>query len=158
MKPILPAIIILLLATVLSESCSKNGYSTADHTTGLVNVTRSWSGYSTGYAMGDTLIPPATAPQVGALYFNHTISDTSFSINKINGFQISVGVTPMNYLSTDATTQIVEFDTTLAGTSAVSFLKYDPVHNSMTLEYHQVGAYNNLTGHYYETNISLHTN
>ena len=147
----------LLIAGLLAYSCNKTSYTNTDHTVGLVNTTRSWSGYSTGFIKGDTLIPPATTVQQGALYFYHTINDSSFNVLKSNGYQISVMGTYMNYHSTDSTTHIVEFDTTFSG-SPKSFLKYNYSNNSITMEYHWVGTFNAVTSRYYQTDIYLHTN
>lgn len=158
MKKYALPVLCLCSITMFVYSCSKtSSYSNTDETTGLVNKTRSWSGYSSGYYKGDTLYTGDTTHHEWARSFYHVISDTSFSVQKINGYQISAMGTPWNYLSTDNVNHIVRFDTTLSG-SPVSYLDFYSARDSVYLQYHMVGAYNAASGRNYETDIYLHTN
>jgi len=156
-KTLAPLLTTAALAVFVFACTKSSNYSNTDHTVGLVNVSRHWSGYSKGYIKGDTLIPPATSSQVAALYYYHNIPDSFFAVQKVNGYLVSVMGTYMNYLTTDSVHTLVTFDTTATG-SPTCFVKFNYSRDSMWLEYHQVGTYNSVTNHYYETNIYLHTN
>ena len=142
---------------LITDSCSKSGYASTDETTGIVNTTKLWSGYSTGYLMGDTILTPGSASVPYARYYYHIITDSSITVQKVNDLQIKIMDMPLNYASTDATTHLVLFDSTISG-SAPSKLDYYSNTGSMTYEYHWVGTYNAASGHYYQTDIYMHTN
>jgi hypothetical protein len=159
-KNLIYPFVILFSITVIIFGCGKGSgnYSVADHTTGIANVTRSWSGSSTGFVQGDTLFAGDTTHYAWPKAFSRTINDTSFSIQKINGFEIAVIGYPLNYLLTDSVTNhMVKFDSTIVG-SPTSFLEYFYGKDSMYFEFHQIGAYNSRANQYYQVNISLHTN
>ncbi len=151
-------LLISLLATAAIYSCKKgsNDYSVTDHTTGMVKM-RSWSGTASGYVKTDTVLLPDTAHVDWASLFNQSITDTSFSVEKINGFQVSVLAMPFNYVLTDTVNKIVRFDTTLSG-SATSILTYYYGRDSMTYEFHHITGYSTHAAQYYQVNEFLHTN
>jgi len=160
MKRLIYTVSILSGTSLLMYSCSKGGgnYSVADHTTGIANVVRSWSGTANGFVQGDTIIPPATASVPWPKAYSRTITDTSFAVQKINGFAVAVLGYTLNYLTTDSTVNhLVEFDTTLSG-SSLSFLKYYYISDSMSFEFHWISGYNSAANQYYQTNYYLHTN
>ncbi len=140
-----------------AESCTKSSYSSTDETTGIVNTTKLWSGYSTGYFIGDTVLAGDTTHIAWAKYYYHVINDSSFAVQKVNNLLISILGMPLAYKSTNATTHMELFDSTIAGTSLLTKLEYYSNTGNMNYEYHKVGAYNAASGHYYETNIFIHT-
>jgi hypothetical protein len=146
---------ILILACSLPGCIKSSSYSVTNHTVGVVG-TRAWSGTISGYEQTDTVRLPDTAHVSWASPFSRTISDTTFNIEAVNGFLVSVLGTSFNYISTDSTHGIVLFDTTLAG-SATSKLTYYYAADSITYEYHHVTGYNAASGLYYQVNAYLHT-
>ena len=148
---------IALLVCVTAYGCTKSRvYSQTDHTTGLTSKSRVWSGTTYGYFKGDTLIPPATANEDWAKIFNLTITDSTFSVVKINGFAVSVPGMTMIYRDTDYTQNAVRFDSTVAG-SGTSYLLYFYLVDSVYYEYHNFSGYNSAANQYYQTHLYLHT-
>jgi len=161
MKIFVSFISIIFLVAVLSFGCNKssNNYSTTDHTVGMTSL-RSWSGTANGYYKGDTMmsIGIGLRDTIWALHFARTISDTSFSIAKLNGFVISVLGTPLNYQSTDSiTTKTVLFDSNVSGTQT-AILTYYYLQDSMTYQFNIITGFNTPANQYYQVNMFLHTN
>jgi len=158
MKNLLSCTSALFFIALLSWGCNKgnNSYTTTDHTVGMIAV-RSWSGTSGGFYKGDTAI--GTNPDsVWALHFARVITDTSFSVQKINGFALSVLGYMLDYQSTDSlTTQTVLFDSDITGTQT-AVLTYYYLKDSMTFQLSVVFGYNTPANQYYQTNMFLHTN
>jgi hypothetical protein len=136
-------------------SCTKPYTSGVDHTIGMSSGSRSWAGTSSGYFYGDTVIGGTHTnwPE----YFNKTITDTAFAVQKIDGFTIKIGNTTMAYRSTDSvTTKSVTFDSLISGSLTAS-MKYYYAHDSMVLNYNGVFGFNSTANQYYQTNTVLHT-
>src|ERR1022692_3341214 len=104
-------------------SCSKGGnnYSAADHTVGLVNIIRAWSGTANGYIKGDTMYPGDTTHYAWPKAYSRVITDTTFPVQKVNGFDVSVLAENINYSSTDSVNKIVKFDTIISSGAPVSY-------------------------------------
>jgi hypothetical protein len=158
MKKSLLSAFIFLGASLFVISCTKNNnnYSSADHTVGLANKTYKWTGTANGYTKGDTLFTGDTTHHEWPKIYSRTIVDTSFMIQKINGFEIAVLGAPINYISTDSTSKIVTFDTTYSG-SAMTILKFYYSKDSISYEYHKVTGFNSAANQYYQSNMVLHT-
>src|SRR4051812_12071558 len=158
MKNTLSLSFAFICAVILFAACSKNGdYTSADHTKGML-TSINWSGIASGYYKGDTVQfpPPDTTHIPWAKAFNHTVSDSSFFIKKINGFAVGIGDQVLRYNTTDSTHGYVLFDTTVAG-SGHDALYYFYGRDSFSYEYHTITGVNAATGQYYQTNMYLHT-
>ncbi len=158
MKKTLFSVSLLLIAAALFSQCTKSGnYSAADHTVGLVNVTKHFKGYAYGYYKGDTLLYPLdTTHYPWTKYYYRTI-DSTFSIQKVNGFLINVVGVYMNYKSTDSLTyKVVKFDTVFPGVPR-SLLNYYYAKDSIYLECHHSDSLNTYSNQYYQSHIFLHT-
>ena len=159
MKNVMLLLSIVTCVAIIAVACNKNSnnYSVADHTTGMVNG-RLWSGNAYGYTQGDTLLTTGdTTHTVWAKIFSRTITDTSFSVQKINGFEVTVLGTTLTYRLTDSTNNLIRFDSVVTGTLN-AILKYNYLNGSMSYEYHNVTGYNTNNHQYYQVNLFLHTN
>ncbi len=148
---------IAAMICIMTYACTKKAdYSQTDHTVGLTSKMRSWSGSSDGHYKGDTLIPPATANEDWAKIFNRIITDSSFSVQKVNGFAVSIPNMTLIYRDTDYTINAVRYDSTVAG-SGTSYLLYFYLVDSAYYEYHSFYGYNSAANQYYQTHLYLHT-
>ena len=156
MKYLLILVALFLCITLIIPGCNKNtnNYSVTDHTTGMIKI-RSWSGYAFGNSRGDTLWN--TVHVAWPEYFCHTVTDTSFSVLKVNGFSINVEGTELAFRSVDSVNKIVKFDFTYAN-SATSFLIWDFGQDTMYYEFHKIYGHNDSANKYYETNQVLRSN
>ena len=151
----MPPGVLLLFIILVIFSCGKNtnNYSVTDHTVGMVKI-RAWSGYTYGYARGDTLWD--TVHVAWPEYFYHTITDTSFSVQKINGFAINVDGVVLIFRTVDSVNKIMRFDSTYAN-STTSFLIWNFGQDTMHYEFHKIYGHNDSAMKYYETNKILHS-
>lgn len=144
---------------IVFGACNKssNSYTVTDHTVGMVNV-RLWSGTANGYTKGDTLLTSGdTTYTAWPKIYSRLIHDSSFSVQKINGFEVSVLGTPLAYRLTDSVNKTIRFDSLVTG-SLTGILIYYFNKDSMTFQYDNVFGYNVPDSQYYQAHIFLHTN
>src|SRR4051812_43906650 len=93
----------LFFIFIVISGCHRNdnNYTAADHTVGMLNV-RTWSGTANGNTAKDTLI--GTTNTKWLAHFSRTITDTTFAVQKIDGFSISILGTTLQFVSTDSVT------------------------------------------------------
>jgi len=158
MKNLSLPVFLLFCTTLVFISCSKGGnsYTNTDHTVGMTDL-KTWSGIAYGYYKGDTVLQGDTAHIVWANTFYRVITDTSFSVQKINGYQVNALETLLNYISSDSiTTKTVLFDDTVSGIVSKLTLYY--LADTMKLELHVWSGYNSAANQYYQNNVILHSN
>lgn len=148
-------VIACALMAALCFSCNKNSntYSTTDHTVGMVDL-RHWAGTSQGFALGDSVISGTSTPW--PKHFYRTISDTSFAVQKINGFSINMLGYVLSYRSTDSVAKTVLYDSTVAGKLS-AYLIYYFGHDSITFNVHRVDSFSTAASQYYQVIDSFHT-
>ena len=145
----------LTCAVMISCNKKSNDYSLTDYTTGMITL-RQWSGNVYGYRKGDTLFPGDTTHYEWPKVFNRALTDSSFSLSRINGFAVNVLGYTLNYRSTDEVAKTRRFDSVITGSlNAVLIYYYEK--DSMSFENHVVSGYNSRASQYYQTNIMLHT-
>lgn len=150
----------LICIMLLLAACNphRNDYATTDYTRGLIKSV-TWSGTAGGYAQGDTIAHPSpdTTHVPWAKAFHHLITDTTFAIQRVNGFAVQIGSQMLRFNTVDSAHGYVKFDTTVAG-SGHDVLLYFYAKDSFSYEYHIITGQNAATGIYYETDMYLHTN
>lgn len=153
-----PAMFSLAALTVCALfSCSKssNNYATGvDNTVGM-GTSRMWTGPSSGYAYGDTLIDSTNTHLVWPKSFSRSF-DTAQEVGRVNGFAITMFGNLLRYRGTDSTAHTVKFDTTYAGCSKTELVYYYQ-RDSMTFEFHRQFEKHNLTGIWFQTHELIHT-
>lgn len=157
MKAKLPVLPLLLCIAVAVYSCSKSGsnYSTTDHTVGMIKI-RPWSGYSSGFNRGDTLYSSLDTHHVAwPKAYYRTITDTSVSVVRDDGFTVSMLGVVMRYRTTDSTLKYIRFDSTSSASTGI--LLYFFGNDSMHFEYHLVTGFNDTAKQYYQVNEFLHS-
>ncbi len=159
MKNLLFLSVAIICAVFLFTQCHPGGnnYTATDHTKGMIKI-KSWTGNAHGYVQGDTIQfpPPDTTHVAWAKAYSHNITDTSFSVLKIDGFDIIVLGTILRYKATDSTLQTVTFDTTVVG-SGTDILKYYYAIDSFSYEFHIITGFNAAANKYYMTDLFIHT-
>lgn len=146
----------ILSVVIFVTSCKKQpNYSAADHTVGLTAV-HLWSGNAHGNTQKDTLISGNSTKWLAA--FNHNIIDSSFAIQKVDGYSISVLGATLQWVTTDSfTDKTVKFAVTLGNTTTPTTLIYYFAKDSIVLDYHKLGEYHPGTGQNYYTDEFLYT-
>jgi hypothetical protein len=149
-----PAICIVLFLF----SCSKSGnnYTNTDHTAGMI-TSHLWSGNSNGFSRGDTVLyPPSTVHTAWPKIFNRNITDTPFTVQKVNGYEIVAFGATMQYRGEDATHTYIKFDSVISGTLDATLYYY---HNrdSMVFILNRVDSFSAAAAEYYQVHDSLHT-
>jgi hypothetical protein len=137
-----------------AHGCSKPGnYVSINHTIGMTN-TMTWSGNSWGYSYGDTLEGDHhfSWPE----YFNRNIVDTSFAVQNIDGFDISIMGAVLAWRSTDSVAKTVKFDSVISGSLTASLVFYYSK-DSIVFNYIRVYGKNDTDNIYYQTNYFLYT-
>jgi hypothetical protein len=145
----------LIACVIFSQSCSKSSgnFVTTDHTPGLIKA-RGWYGSADGYAPGDTTkggIIHHNWPD----HFSRTITDSSFSIIKIDGYTINMMGLKMPYRITDSTAKFVRFDTSSSILTAA--LVYYYAKDSISFGLHRADSFSTAANQYYQLNLTLHT-
>ncbi len=143
-----------LALCVASCSKSSNNYTVTDHTVGMVGI-RHWTGSKDGYTPGDTTIM-STVHHAWPLHFSHLITDTTFAIEKINGFSINMVGFVLAYRTTDSVAQTVRYDSVITGTLTASLI-YFFGKDSIGFEVHRVDSFSSDANQYYQLNEVLHT-
>lgn len=143
----------LAIAVIFSCNKKKNDYTSTDNTVGMTSL-RSWHGVRNGKMKKDTTVS-GTATNTVASYSN--IIDTSFAIQKENGFTIMFLGSELRYRVTDSSGGTVKYDTTYAG-SAKSELTFYFRTNKIHFEYHKIGDADPLKGDWYQDHATWDTN
>lgn len=148
MKNLLCGLSLTIIFSAFLISCDKNKnyYAVTDYTSGML-TTRHWTGYAYGFAIGDTVIAPDTLAWPKYYYRN---IDTSFNIQKVNSFAVSLCGMRLVFRSVDSVSKIVTYDSTYAN-SQRSFLIFDYGLNTMRCELHKTGDYNAAAGKAYSS-------
>jgi hypothetical protein len=150
-----PALFLAVMLALIIACNKSNNYSITDYTAGMTTM-RQWAGTISGYAKGDTLFAGDTTHYEWPKIFNRTLTDTSITVGKVNGYAVSMMGFTLNYRSTDETAKSTRFDTVVTGSlNAVLIYYYDK--DSLTFVSSQVSGFNALASQYYQNNITLHT-
>jgi hypothetical protein len=157
--PITCAALAFYLLTAIG--CSKNNdYSAGlDHTKGAV-AQKKWSGTTDGYCQYDSSYYDTASHHTVHItwpkHFQRTITDTIFSLERMDDYMISGLGQWQRYRSTDSANGIIHFDTTYSG-STLSYINYWYRIDSEYFEHHKVGDHHEASGLYYQTHWYLHT-
>ncbi len=151
-----PLVLLLFVCALCACNKNSNNYSITDFTAGMITE-RLWSGQIYGYAKGDTLYQPTdTVLTEWPKVYNRTLTDTSFTIIKINGFAVNIMGTTLGYKTTDAMAKVRKYDSVVTG-SLDAVLLYYYEKDSLSFVCHRTKEYNSLANQYYQEHILLHT-
>ncbi len=154
MKKLFLPLLVFCFFALLFSCGKKNSYDDSiDYTKGIPG-TRSFSLKSNGNLYADTIVDSVHTMWPEA--YNRTVSDTTLTITKYDGFGINIYGMRLRYRSTDLVAHIIKFDSTIPGSGATQLLYYYML-DSMTFEFNHLIELHVPSGKMFETHDFLHT-
>jgi hypothetical protein len=155
----IPIFLAVTLSVSLINACSKSYNNGVDHTVGITNTARHWTGTAYGKADDTTISVWDDSTVVHTAKAYTRAADTSFAVLKHDTYAVTVFGVLLRYRETDSLKQTVKFDTVFSAhnNTAKTELVYYYAKDSMTFEYHKIKELNTYSGHYIEDHWALKT-